>query len=97
MEECVYQFYCDFFLICLWGYNGLFFGFIIEVKRNENVYVKWMNNFLLEYFFLIDYMIYYSDSQYEELEVKIVVYLYGGVMLDDSDGYLEVWFFKDFE
>lgn len=97
MEECAHQLHRDLPPTRLWGYNGLFPGPTIEVKRNENVYVKWMNNLPSEHFLPIDHTIHHSDSQHEEPEVKTVVHLHGGVTPDDSDGYPEAWFSKDFE
>lgn len=97
MEECTHQLHRDLPPTHLWGYNGLFPGPTIEVKRNENVYVKWMNNLPSTHFLPIDHTIHHSDSQHEEPEVKTVVHLHGGVTPDDSDGYPEAWFSKDFE
>ncbi|RJS54714.1 copper oxidase [Bacillus subtilis] len=97
MEECTHQLHRDLPPTRLWGYNGLFPGPTIEVKRNENVYVKWMNNLPSTHFLPIDHTIHHSDSQHEEPEVKTVVHLHGGVTPDDSDGYPEAWFSKDFE
>ncbi|MEC1752043.1 outer spore coat copper-dependent laccase CotA [Bacillus mojavensis] len=97
MEECYHQLHRDLPPTRLWGYNGLFPGPTIEANRNENVYVKWMNNLPSEHFLPIDHTIHHSDSQHAEPEVKTVVHLHGGVTPDDSDGYPEAWFSKDFE
>lgn len=56
-----------------------------------------MNNLPSTHFLPIDHTIHHSDSQHEEPEVKTVVHLHGGVTPDDSDGYPEAWFSKDFE
>ncbi|PSA89850.1 copper oxidase [Bacillus atrophaeus] len=81
----------------LWGYNGLFPGPTIEVNRNENVQIKWMNDLPDQHFLPIDHTIHHSEGHQQEPEVKTVVHLHGGATPYDSDGYPEAWFSKGFQ
>ncbi len=79
------------------GYNGLFPGPTIDVNKDENVYIKWMNDLPDKHFLPVDHTIHHSESGHQEPDVKTVVHLHGGATPPDSDGYPEAWFTKDFK
>ncbi|UOF68602.1 multicopper oxidase family protein [Bacillus velezensis] len=97
MKECFHKLHRDLPPTRLWGYNGLFPGPTIDVNKDENVYIKWMNDLPDKHFLPVDHTIHHSESGHQEPDVKTVVHLHGGATPPDSDGYPEAWFTKDFK
>lgn len=67
------------------------------MNKDENVYIKWMNDLPDKHFLPVDHTIHHSESGHQEPDVKTVVHLHGGATPPDSDGYPEAWFTKDFK
>lgn len=77
MKECFHKLHRDLPPTRLWGYNGLFPGPTIDVNKDENVYIKWMNDLPDKHFLPVDHTIHHSESGHQEPDVKTVVHLYG--------------------
>jgi spore coat protein A len=77
----------------LWGYNGMWPGPTIEVRRGQALSVKWANELPRKHFLPIDTSIHGSEEGVPE--VRTVVHLHGAQVLPESDGYPEAWITPD--
>ena len=77
----------------LWGYNGMWPGPTIEVRRGQALSVKWTNQLPTKHFLPIDHTIHGADESLPE--VRTVVHVHGAQVLPDSDGYPEAWSTSD--
>jgi len=73
----------------LWGYNGMWPGPTIEVRRGQALSVKWTNELPRKHFLPIDTSIHGSEEGVPE--VRTVVHVHGAQVLPESDGYPEAW------
>ncbi|WCN36765.1 multicopper oxidase family protein [Aneurinibacillus uraniidurans] len=79
----------------VWGYNGLYPGPTFEVKRNEPIFVKWINDLPFEHLLPVDRTI--DGAEPDQPSVRTVVHLHGGRVRPENDGFPEAWFTKHFE
>lgn len=78
----------------LWGYEGIFPGPTIDVRKDEFVEVLWKNELPSRHFLPLDKTLH---SVAGNPEVRTVVHLHGGVTPPDSDGYPDAWFTNGFK
>lgn len=80
----------------VWGYEGTYPGPTIEVKKDERIQVKWINNLPVETHLLpVDTTIHGAD--HDAPTVRTVVHLHGANVTPESDGYPEAWFTNNFD
>jgi len=77
----------------LWGYNGMWPGPTIEVRRGQALSVKWTNELPRKHFLPIDTSIHGSEEGVPE--VRTVVHVHGAQVLPVSDSYSEAWITPD--
>ncbi len=77
----------------IWGYEGMYPGPVIEVRRNEKVLIKWENHLPRKHFLPVDRTLHGVEGN---PEVRTVVHLHGARVRPESDGYPEAWFTRDF-
>ncbi|WP_304590796.1 multicopper oxidase family protein [Paenisporosarcina sp. OV554] len=95
MKEFSQKLHRDLGLTRLWGYDGTFPGPTFEVRKNETVFVKWINNLPNKHFLPVDTTIHGSEITLPE--GRSVVHLHGGRTPAHSDGYPEAWFTRNFQ
>jgi len=74
----------------LWGYNGIWPGPTIEVRRNKPIAVKWTNSLPMRHLLPIDNSIHGAEKSLPT--VRSVAHLHGGAVAPENDGYPEAWF-----
>jgi spore coat protein A, manganese oxidase len=74
----------------LWGYEGTVPGPTIEVRRNELVRIKWINNLPDKHLLPVDTTIHGAEA--DKPQVRTVVHVHGGKMKSKYDGHPEAWF-----
>ena len=74
----------------IWGYNGLWPGPTISVRRGQPLTVNWTNNLPDRHFLPLDPTIHGSEASLPE--VRAVAHVHGALVLPDSDGYPDAWF-----
>jgi spore coat protein A len=77
----------------MWGYNAMWPGPTFEVRRDEPISVKWLNQLPTRHFLPIDPTIHGSEAGVPE--VRTVTHLHGAQVLPDSDGYPDAWITSD--
>lgn len=95
MRENKHRFHRDLPETTIWGYEGLYPGPTIEVEQGELVYVQWMNELPDKHFLPLDYTVHGAGE--EVPDVRTVVHLHGGRTEEDSDGYPDAWFTRNFQ
>ncbi len=78
----------------IWGYEGIYPGPLIEVRRNEKVCIKWLNNLPEKHFLPVDTSLHGAMGN---PEVRTVVHLHGAKVRPESDGNPEAWYSNDFK
>jgi spore coat protein A, manganese oxidase len=73
----------------MWGYNGLWPGPTLEVRKGQPVAVRWSNHLPEKHFLPLDYTI-HGEGQ-DMPEVRTVTHLHGARVLPASDGYPDAW------
>jgi spore coat protein A len=79
----------------VWGYEGIYPGPTIEVKRGERIQVKWVNDLPPDHLLPVDKTVH--GAQPPTPEVRTVVHLHGGHVRPENDGYPEAWFTEGFK
>ncbi|MEG0448780.1 MAG: multicopper oxidase [Lysinibacillus sp.] len=93
MKEARHWFHKDFPPSTIWGYDGLLPGPTIEAKKDQTIYVKYLNQLPKKHFLPVDFTLHgASDSA----EVRTVVHLHGANVDWESDGHPEAWYTKDY-
>lgn len=77
----------------MWGYNGMWPGPTLEVRRGQPLEVRWTNALPTKHFLPIDHTIHGADDSLPE--VRAVVHVHGAQVLPESDGYPEAWSTSD--
>jgi spore coat protein A, manganese oxidase len=77
----------------MWGYNGLWPGPTLEVRKGEAVSVKWVNQLPTRHFLPLDYTI-HGEGQ-DVPQVRTVTHVHGARVMPDSDGYPDAWVTSD--
>lgn len=77
----------------MWGYNGMWPGPTIEVRKGQPISVKWMNQLPTKHFLPLDYTIHGEEENVPE--VRTVTHVHGARVLPDSDGYPDAWVTSD--
>ncbi|MCF6137447.1 multicopper oxidase family protein [Pseudalkalibacillus berkeleyi] len=78
----------------VWGYQGTFPGPTIEVRKNDAIFVKWINKLPQQSILPLDHTVHGAGSDVPD--VRTVVHLHGARVRPESDGYPDAWFTKDF-
>ncbi|MFC7372455.1 multicopper oxidase family protein [Fictibacillus iocasae] len=94
MLETLHRFHKDLPKAKVWGYNGLVPGPTFEVKKDEDIYVKWQNKLPLKHFLPVDTTIH---GAMDTPEVRTVVHLHGSPSEPASDGHPEAWFTRNYK
>jgi spore coat protein A len=79
----------------LWGYNGMYPGPTIEVRRGTPANIQWESNLPPGHFLPVDHKLHGADMGAPE--VRNVVHLHGIKVLPHSDGYPDAWFTPGFQ
>ncbi|KAB3535371.1 multicopper oxidase domain-containing protein [Alkaliphilus pronyensis] len=79
----------------VWGFEGKYPGPIIEVRRNEWIKVKWINDLPEKHLLPVDTTIHGAEPN--KPRVRTVIHLHGGVVRPESDGYPDAWFTKGYK
>jgi spore coat protein A len=77
----------------MWGYNGMWPGPTIEVRKSQPISVKWMNQLPTKHFLPLDYTIHGEGEDVPE--VRTVTHVHGARVMPDSDGYPDAWVASD--
>jgi spore coat protein A len=77
----------------MWGYNSMWPGPTLEVRRGQPLSVEWINQLPTKHFLPIDNTIHGSEEGVPE--VRTVTHLHGALVLPDSDGYPDAWVTSD--
>lgn len=93
MTEADHRFHRHFPLTKVWGYNGTCPGPTIEVDKDTAIQVKWINNLPDKHLLPVDHTLH---GCMDTPDVRTVVHLHGANVDDESDGYPEAWFTKDY-
>ncbi len=94
MREAYHSFHSEMPTTRIWGYEGMYPGPVIEVRRNEKVLIKWDNQLPQKHFLPVDKSFH---GLMDLPEVRTVVHVHGAKVRPESDGYPEAWYTKDFE
>jgi spore coat protein A len=95
MREFTQKIHRDLPPTSLWGYNGMWPGPTIEVRKRQSLTVKWVNNLPTKHFLPIDTTIHGSEESVPQ--VRTVVHVHGARTLPESDGYPDAWYTSDGE
>jgi spore coat protein A, manganese oxidase len=77
----------------MWGYNGMWPGPTLEVRKGQPISVKWINQLPTKHFLPLDYTIHGEEEPVPE--VRTVTHLHGARVMPDSDGYPDAWVTSD--
>lgn len=77
----------------MWGYNGMWPGPTIEVRRGQPISVKWTNQLPTKHFLPLDYTIHGEEQDVPQ--VRTVTHVHGAQVMPDSDGYPDAWVTSD--
>ena len=93
MSECRQKIHRDLSPTELWGYNGVWPGPTLEVRKGQSLTVKWTNNLPTKHFLPIDTTIHGSEASVPQ--VRTVVHVHGARTMPESDGYPDAWYTSD--
>ncbi|WP_066496579.1 multicopper oxidase family protein [Abyssisolibacter fermentans] len=79
----------------VWGFEGNYPGPTIEVKMNELIKVKWINDLPEKHLLPVDTTVHGAEAN--KPRVRTVIHLHGGVVRPDSDGYPDAWYTKEYK
>lgn len=94
MREVAQQLHSDLPPTLVWGYEGLYPGPTIVVKRRERVAIKWMNALPQRHLLPVDMTVHGAHAP--NPEVRTVVHVHGAHVAPESDGHPEAWFTNGF-
>jgi spore coat protein A len=77
----------------MWGYNGIWPGPTLEVRKGQPFSIKWTNQLPTKHFLPVDPTIHGSEEGVPE--VRTVTHVHGAQVLPESDGYPDSWFTSD--
>ena len=93
MRQCQHKAHRDLPPTSLWGYNGIWPGPTIEVRKGQPLTVNWTNHLPAKHFLPIDTTIHGSEADLPE--VRTIAHVHGAQVLPESDGYPEAWITPD--
>jgi spore coat protein A, manganese oxidase len=73
----------------LWGYNGSWPGPTIEVRRDQQFSVTWINKLPRRHFLPLDFTVHGEEETVPP--VRAVVHVHGAQALPEFDGYPDAW------
>jgi len=77
----------------MWGYNGMWPGPTIEVRKSQQISVKWSNHLPKKHFLPLDYSIHGAGRNVPQ--VRTVTHVHGARVMPESDGYPDAWVTSD--
>jgi spore coat protein A, manganese oxidase len=77
----------------MWGYNGMWPGPTLEVRKGIATNVRWLSELPGRHFLPIDTTIHGADKAIPE--VRTVTHLHGAKVMPEDDGYPEAWITPD--
>ncbi len=95
MQQFKQKLHRDLLPTTVWGFNGNYPGPIIDVKRNQNISVKWINNLPSKHLLPVDTTIHGAEKDVPR--VRTVTHLHGAVVQPESDGYPDAWYTNDYK
>ncbi|MFE5430693.1 multicopper oxidase family protein [Peribacillus simplex] len=95
MTEFKHSFHSELPDTTVWGYEASYPGPTIEVKSDEKIFIKWINNLPDTHLLPVDYTVHGAHRDIPE--VRTVVHVHGACVEWESDGYPEAWFTKGFK
>ena len=93
MQQCQHKAHRDLPPTSLWGYNGIWPGPTIEVRKGQPLTVNWSNHLPAKHFLPIDTTIHGSEAGLPE--VRTIAHVHGAQVLPESDGYPDSWITPD--
>ena len=93
MKQCLHKAHRDLPPTSMWGYNGLWPGPTIEVRKGQPLNVKWVNHLPAKHFLPIDTTIHGSEADMPE--VRTITHVHGAQVMPESDGYPDSWITPD--
>ena len=93
MQQCQHKAHRDLPPTSMWGYNGIWPGPTIEVRKGQPLTVNWTNRLPAKHFLPIDTTIHGSEADLPE--VRTIAHVHGAQVLPESDGYPEAWITPD--
>jgi spore coat protein A, manganese oxidase len=93
MREFLHKAHRDLPPRSLWGYDGMWPGPTIEVRKGQSLSVRWVNQLPTRHFLPLDTTIHGEEEDVPA--VRTVVHLHGARVLPDSDGYPDAWVTSD--
>lgn len=94
MQEGYHKFHRDFPYTKMWMYNGVFPGPTIEARKDVPILVRWFNNLPNKHLFPVPHTLH---GTLDAPDVRTVVHLHGADVADDSDGYPDAWYTRNYE
>ena len=93
MREFLHKAHRDLRPTRMWGYNSMWPGPTLEVRKGQPLSVEWINQLPTKHFLPIDTTIHGSEEGVPE--VRTVTHVHGALVLPDSDGYPDAWVTSD--
>ena len=93
MRPCAQKAHRDLPATRLWGYDGMWPGPTLDVRKSQAVRVRWINELPTTHFLPIDRTIHGAEEPVPE--VRTAVHVHGARVWPDSDGYPEAWSASD--
>jgi spore coat protein A len=77
----------------MWGYNSMWPGPTLEVRKGQPISVKWTDQLPNKHFLPLDYTIHGAGSNVPQ--VRTVTHVHGAQVMPESDGYPDAWATSD--
>jgi spore coat protein A len=77
----------------MWGYNSMWPGPTLEVRKGQPISVKWTNQLPNKHLLPLDYTIHGAGSDVPQ--VRTVTHVHGAQVMPESDGYPDAWVTSD--
>jgi spore coat protein A, manganese oxidase len=77
----------------MWGYDGMWPGPTLEVRKGQPISVRWSNHLPQKHFLPLDYSIHGAGADVPQ--VRTVTHVHGARVMPDCDGYPDAWVTAD--
>jgi spore coat protein A, manganese oxidase len=77
----------------MWGYNSMWPGPTLEVRKGQPISVQWTNQLPNQHLLPLDYTIHGAGSNVPK--VRTVTHVHGAQVMPESDGYPDAWVSSD--
>jgi spore coat protein A, manganese oxidase len=90
LRPCQVKVHRDLPATTVWGYNGMWPGPTLEVRKGKCATVDWVSKLPLKHLLPVDHTIHGAEASLPE--VRCVTHVHGASVMPDSDGYPDAWF-----